>query len=250
MLFTWFTLVGLIFLFAPQNFTSKFQLTFTRVFSWPLSVGRGISLAARNPTTLDVVSAKEHNKLQNHLANVIEQLNREHQRVEKLSGLRNRFTLEGARLIIADVIQANIDGHSEIIINRGTDDGLAKGQFVLSDNGIIGTISDISTRRAKVKLITDPTSKIPVLIAGVSVRGVMEGIGNNSAKIPLIPRKHNVRVGDVVYAQKKPGLLDTPMIIARVAQCKRDDNDPLLWEITVEPVCDIEKLIDVTVIIY
>ena len=47
MLFTWFTLTGLIFLFAPQNLTSKFQLAFVHVFRWPLSVGGNLALTAQ-----------------------------------------------------------------------------------------------------------------------------------------------------------------------------------------------------------
>jgi hypothetical protein len=34
-----------------------------------------------------------------------------------------------------------------------------------------------------------------------------------------------------------------------VAQFKRDDKNPLFWDITVVPACDIEQLEDVAVII-
>ena len=39
------------------------------------------------------------------------------------------------------------------------------------------------------------------------------------------------------------------MITAKVAQCKRDDGNPSLWDVTVKPVCEIEKLDNVAVII-
>jgi len=39
------------------------------------------------------------------------------------------------------------------------------------------------------------------------------------------------------------------MIIGKVAQCKRDDQNPSLWDITVKPACDIERLTSVAVII-
>jgi hypothetical protein len=39
------------------------------------------------------------------------------------------------------------------------------------------------------------------------------------------------------------------MIIGKVAECKRDDENPSLWDITVEPACDIERLNDVAVIV-
>ncbi len=105
MLFTWFMLAGFIFLFAPQNLTNKFQLAFARIFRWPLSIGRSISLVAHTQQPLtDVVSRREYNKLQNHLANLTEQLYQEHQKVENLSGLRDRLPLKGAKIVLADVI--------------------------------------------------------------------------------------------------------------------------------------------------
>ncbi len=251
MLFTWFMLAGFIFLFAPQNLTNKFQLAFTHIFRWPLNIGRSISLFAHTQqpiTDTDVVSRREYNKLQNHLANLTEQLYQEHQKVENLSGLRDRLPLKGAKLVHADVIRAFTDGlRSEFIINRGENDGLAQGQFVLGDNSIIGTISYVSSRTAQVKLVTDSTSKIAVKIA--ELNRVMQGSDSNSAKVRLLSIKHKVKIGDVVYARKKPGFLDAPMIIGTVAQCKWDDENPSLWDITVKPACDIEKLNSVAVII-
>ncbi len=252
MLFTWFMLAGLIFLFTPQRLTNKFHFAFARIFSWPLSISRNISLSARtqHPFT-DVVSRREYNKLQNHLTNVMEDLLEKQRKIEELSGLYDRlYALEGAGLMVADVIRASIDGlQNELIINRGEDDGLAQGQFVLGDNSIVGTISAVSSRTAEVKLITDSRSKIAVRVAELNVDRIMQGDGNNSAKIRLLSIEHKVKTGDIVYASQKPGFLDAPMIIGTVAKCKRDDESPSLWDITVEPACDLERLNDVAVIV-
>jgi len=251
MLFTWFMLAGFIFFFAPQNLTNKFQFAFVRIFRWPLSIGRNVSLSARMEQPLtDVISRSKYNQLQNHLANVIEQRDQERKKVEKLSRLRDRAVLEGAKFVLADVITASINSsRSELIINRGEDDGLVQDQFVLCDNSIIGTISEVSSRTAQVKLITDSASKIAVKIGKLNASWIMQGNGKNSMKVQLLSIKHKVKIGDVVYARKKPGFLDAPMITGKVAQCKRDDENPSLWDITVEPVCDIERLNNVAVIV-
>jgi cell shape-determining protein MreC len=245
MLFTWFTLAGFILLFAPQNLTSKFQFTFARIFRWPLGVGRSISLSARaQPQLTEVVSRRKYDQLQNHIANLTEELNYERQKVEKLSKLRNRLPLEGAGVIIADVIKGSTEG---FIINRGQIDGLQKEQFVLGDNSVIGTVSDVSPRTAKVELITQTSSSIAVEIGGLKT--VIRGDGKNSAKLPLVSIKHKIKVGDSVYACKKPGFLDVPMIIGIVVRCKRDSENPLLWDVTVKPASNIQELNDVAVII-
>jgi len=250
MLFAWFMLGGLIFLFVPQSLTNKFQFAFARTFSWPLGIGRSITLTARTPASTELVSRREYDRLQNHLANVIQQRDQAYQQIKKLSGLSSRFPFEGAKWVLADIITGSTDeSRNEFIIDRGAEDGLAKEQFVLGDNSIIGTISDASARRAKVRLFTDPASNIAVKIAGLDVSRLMQGTGDNSAKIRLLQVMHKVKTGDTVYACKKPGFLDAPMIVGKVAQCKTDDENPSLLDITVKPVCDIEMLNDVAIIV-
>jgi len=249
MLFTWFMLAAFIFLFAPQGLTNKFQFAFVRIFRWPLGVGRNVSLLARTrQPSADVVSRREFNKLQNLLADVIQQRDQEHKEVEKLSGLRKRFPLEGAKLLSAGVITAAIDKlRSELIIDRGKNDGLARDQFVLADNSIIGTISDVDSRTARVRLFTDSVSNMAVKIGKLNIERIMQGSGDNVARIEMI--KHKVKIGSEIMAGKKPGFLDNPMIAGRVARCERNAESPLLWNVTVEPVCDIERLNDVIVIV-
>jgi len=250
-LVAWLTLAGFILLFAPQHFTDKFQLAFVRIFRGPLIAVRNFTLFARQrQSSTDVVSRSKYTRLRNHLANNIQLLRQERQKVEKLSGLYDRFVWKGANFVLADVITAFIDAsRSDFIINRGKNDGLAKGQFVLDHYSIIGTISDLDSRTAQVRLVTDPKSKIAVRIAELNVGRIMKGNGNNSAKIQLLPIKHKVKIGDIVYVRKKPGFLDIPMIVGTVAKCKMDDENPLLWDITVKPACEIRRLNSVAVII-
>jgi rod shape-determining protein MreC len=249
MLFTWFMLGSFILLFVPKSVTNKFQFAFSRTFGWPLGIGRSITLIADMQSSTDVVSRRKYNQLQNHLANIIEQRNHAQKEVEKLSALRVNPAWERIKFVLADVITDSEGPQNELIINRGLEDSLAINQFVLGDNSIIGTISDVSAHRAKVKLFTDPTSKIPVKIEQSDIVRIMQGAGDNSAKIQLLKINPKIKEGDIVLADKKPGLLDVPMIIGKITQCKRDDKAPSLLDITVEPVCDVQKLDYVAVIV-
>jgi len=155
--------------------------------------------------------------------------------------------MEDAILVEADVITILAGPKSEMIINRGEKDGLKKGQFVLGDNGIVGILSDVWPTQARVKLVTNTTSKIEVKIAEVG--RIMEGCGNNSAKVKFFPAEKKNKIGDYVYACKKPGFLDTPMIVGRTAKIEPDDKNPLSLDIIVEPACDLENLSNVAVMI-
>lgn len=248
MLFTWFMLGGLIFLFTPSMFTNKFQLAFAGIFRWPLSIGRNISLSAR-PQQPVVDSIRQTESLyQNNIANLIEELQHKRETIEKLSGLRDRlYVLEDVMLMPADVITACLEGvRDELIINRGEKDGLTSGQFVLGDNSIIGTVSDVSSGIARIRLVTDPASRIAVKIANGG--GIMEGNGDNTARVQLLA-KWKVKMGDGVTAAPKAGFLDVPMIAGRVSQFTRSGENPLLWDVTVKPACNIESLSSVAVIV-
>jgi rod shape-determining protein MreC len=255
-LFTSFMLTGLIFLFVPQRITNKFQFAFARVFFRPLSIGRDISLsvsglmASAEGAPAEVVSRTRYDKLHNRLANVTEWLKQERQKVQTLSGLRDRPVWKGVKFVLADIITLTNDKlHAELIINRGQDDGLAAGQFVQANDCIIGTVCKVDNRTAIVRLITDPASQIAVKIEGLGKDRILQGAGDSCAKVKLLPTKYKVEVGEMVYAQKKPGFLSTPVILGTVAQCESNKDNPLLWDITVKPACDITDLAEVAIVV-
>jgi rod shape-determining protein MreC len=251
MLLIWFTLAGFILLFSPQNLTNKFQFAFFRLFHWPLRIGRSISLSTGTQQPVGdegLVSRKKYKQLQNYLDNVEQQRDDEHKKVEQLSKMRNIPAWERMGFVPSDVTTVSIDEiRSELIINRGADDGLVKGQFVLYDNSIIGTISDVDGRSAKVRLFTDPSSRMAVRIGDSDLSPLlMQGSGGNLARISMA--KHEAKVGSEVMAGKKAGFLDIPMIIGKVVRCEHN-AEPLLWDITVEPVSNIQKVESIHVII-
>jgi cell shape-determining protein MreC len=248
MLFTWFMLSGFIFLFAPQSFTSKFQLAFIHIFRWPLSIGGNLALTAQTQQPLAGAVSRSETQYLNYIANLEETLAEERKKFKKLYELYNTHVWEGTDFALADVIPVNVEGaRNELTIACRKSTGLAEGQFVLGDESIIGTISDIFPQisKAEVKLISDPSSKIAVKIG--KLKNIMTGCGNNSAKIEMV--KNKVEVGEDVFALKKPGFLDAPMIVGKVSECNRNQKNASLWDITVVPACDIEQIEDVAIII-
>lgn len=248
MLFTWFMLTGIIFLFAPQNLTSKFQLAFVHVFRWPLSIGGDLALTARTQQPLTGTASRSETQYLNYIANLEKTLAEERQKFEKLSGLYNTYVWEGTDYALADIITKTLDmSRSELTIACRKTAGLARGQFVLGDECIIGRVSDIFPQisKAEVVLVTDPTSIIPIEVAGL--KNIMKGSGDNSARIEMV--KNKIEVGENVYALKKPGFLDAPMIVGKVTECNRNQKNASLWDVTVVPACNIEQLEDVAVII-
>lgn len=192
-----------------------------------------------------MVPRDEYERLLNHIANVTRQRDDAYEEVDKLRKIRSQPAWERAGFIQGDVITVFIDKlRGELVINRGKEDGVEKDLFVLADNSIIGTISEVDTRTSQVRLFTDPASNTAVIIGKSD--WLMKGCGNNQAKVKMLKQKINI--GKELMASKRPGFLDTPMIIGKVVKCEHNDQ-PLLWDITVEPVCDIQKIGSIHVIV-
>jgi hypothetical protein len=249
MLLVWLILSGCILLLAPQKITGKLQGAFTHAFRFPLRLGRSVTLSARIKNTSDYNSQRTIQQYENHIANLAAQLEQKNQQIEALAKIRYRQNcLEGASLVVADVITANLSGsRNELLINRGQDDGLRPDQFVLGENSMIGTVSYLWAKQARVKLITDSTSRLAVTTAALPRPVWMFGAGDAQAVIRWA--KAEPAPGEQVFVQAYPGRLDCPMITGMVSECKRNDQNALLWDITVRPACDVAMLGSVTVIV-
>ncbi len=251
MLFTYLMLGGLILLLAPQSLTGKLQLGFVRVFRWPLSMGGGLALSANTQQmSKDAIPRSEYVKLKNHCNNLQEALTQQREKFKQLSVLCSTDGWEGASFVYADVITPDMDrARSGLTVKYPRGARLAKGQYVLGDNSIIGTVSDFAGGTAHIKLFTDPTSRVPVKI-GKGVERMMQGSGGNSAKVPLLDKTNKIKVGDKVYASNSQTLfLDAPVVIGKVAEVKPSRKKPLELDVTVKPACDIEELVNVAIII-
>jgi cell shape-determining protein MreC len=210
-MFSWLMIGALICLFLPDSLTSRLHVTFLNLYKFTPSLGRSIPLAAVAPTasTVDPDNEQElrcrrleseKNQLENHLANLSAELAAEHAKVEVLSAMRSRFPgLSGAKFVDADVITGFEGSESRIMINRGQNDGVRKGQYVLADNSVIGLVKETWSRTAVVKLLTDKESSIKVEISGSNTMRVMKGTGKDYARIGLVPNSKRISRGDVVY---------------------------------------------------
>ena len=248
MLFIWFMLSGFILLFTPQNLTSKFQLAFIHVFRWPLSLGGNLALTAKTQQTTSGSVGQSEIRYSNYIDNLEKTLEQQRKKFKELYRLHNTFVWENTDFALADIITATVEGaRNELSIDCRKTAGLAKGQFVLGNESIVGTISEVFPQisKATVELVTDSDSKVAVEVAGL--KNIMKGSGNNSAKIETVKKK--VEVGEKVFALKKPGFLDAAVIVGKVTECKRNQKFPSFWEVTVVPACNIEQLEDVAVII-
>jgi len=257
---TFFVLLafGLLLLLLPQSFTSGMNFLFARVFSPVLSAGR-VSQKVYRPgsSTEDYIPRAEYEELWKAYENLHADLMTLHSDYEKLARFRKGLPKPGPGLVLARVINVSISPFEhKLFIDKGSSDGIQPGEYVTCENrgSVIGTVSELSDSTATVRLLTDPKHKMEVGIwregkKAFIVKGQMEGNGKELARITLISRDHDIRVGDTVYASSVPPRLETPRVIGEIFQVRPDDNEPLVWDIAVKPINDLVVLTDVAVII-
>ena len=255
-LFAVLLIAAIVLFLFPLRITKRFSFLFVKIFNPVLSIGRGLSSANFKfiPSTKDFVTQAEYNRLLTAYENISADLDTMKKRYEMLAGIRTKLPKLGVAVILAEVMNSSVGGGKrELDINKGRNDGVRVGQYVLGQNSIIGTVNDTTKTQASVQLITDASHSMEIRICrkGTTkyIRAQLIGSGKNLCKIPLISTMLDIRLQDTVYAEVNPGLLETRTVIGKITDVKSDRKNPLLWDITVEPVCDAESLINVAVIV-
>ena len=142
---------------------------------------------------------------------------------------------------MADVTGQGSGLTQELLINKGSTDGVQPGNYVMSpgQNSIIGVVREASEQMARVRLLTDTNQSIEIRIrrdgTGQDIGALMFGNGKRGCTVAMVEREKDIRAGDAVYAAARTGLLDIPMIIGEVSDVQPDENSPLLWKISVQP---------------
>ncbi|HSU04211.1 MAG TPA: rod shape-determining protein MreC [Acetobacteraceae bacterium] len=71
-----------------------------------------------------------------------------------------------------------------VLLSVGPNHFIHKGQIALDERGLVGRVTDVGARSARVLLITDLNSRIPVVLEGSRARAIM--VGTNGPRPRLI----------------------------------------------------------------
>lgn len=135
-----------------------------------------------------------------------------------------------------------------VIINRGSDDGLRRGMPVVSAQGLVGRIAAVTANAARVQLITDPSSKINVLIGGEKIDGVLSGTITSNLFIDLIPQDETIEPGELVLTSGIGGNYPANILVGQIASVRGEATD-LFQQAPLEPVTNFDQLEIVLVIV-
>ena len=132
--------------------------------------------------------------------------------LDKLKGTLDLAGRGGFKVVAARVIgQGSASTFSQTItIDAGTRDGVNKDMTVISDIGLVGVVKSATTSSAIVLLMSDPSFRLGVRIAGSQVMGVLSGTGSKSYALQLLDATEDVNLGDQLIARGSDG--DKPFV--------------------------------------
>lgn len=92
-----------------------------------------------------------------------------------------------------------------LLVNAGRGDGVSKGNAALSGKGLLGRVAEVGERSARVLLINDLNSRIPVVIERSRERAILAGDNSVTPRLLYLPVTTSVQVGDRVVTSGHGG---------------------------------------------
>ncbi|MEX0921864.1 MAG: rod shape-determining protein MreC [Rhodovibrionaceae bacterium] len=124
-----------------------------------------------------------------------------------LRKLLNLAPEAGSSSITARVIgdQSGVFRRS-VLIGAGLDDGVRKGQPALTGDGLAGRVAEVGEHSARILLITDLNSRIPVFVGEARDRAILAGDNSSMAGLQYLAPGVHPQVGARVVTSGQGGV--------------------------------------------
>ncbi|MEP7196728.1 MAG: rod shape-determining protein MreC [Saprospiraceae bacterium] len=157
----------------------------------------------------------------------------------------NRYHVIASRIVNNSIAKRN----NTLTLDKGIDDGIAQGMGVVSANGVIGIVTDVSKHYSLVMSLLHSKSRISCKISHCGFFGtlVWNGIDPMILQLEDIQRYAEVRVGDSIYTSGFSIVFPENILIGKIKEFKVEPG-AFTYSIQVDPSQSFLKLNQVYVI--
>lgn len=167
-------------------------------------------------------------------------------RLRDLLGIHDALELES---IGARVIRDTGDSWARIMtIDKGTSSGVGVGDPVLSKDGLLGQVVEVSGTSARVRLITDQRSGVAVLIQSSRAEGIVRGTVEGTLTFDYVDNEAEVAPGDVVITSGTGGAYPKGLVVGEVLSVG-EIGTTIFRKIVVAPAASTVGVEEVVVIV-
>jgi len=175
------------------------------------------------------------------------------QKTQKFDELRNRFYAleienallaemlfytppQGLSFVTAKIIAGEGDGFSHSLIAYVPETkGIQKGQVVLFKDAVIGRVDRVRGAYARIMLISDISSKIPVFIERTRDKGILSGNNTQILNLLFTASNADIQKGDRIVTSGIGGIFPSNLLVGYVSKATQSS-------IEVIPAHNIEKV--------
>ncbi len=238
-----------------QQVTSDMAAVLGRAFSTPINA---INRFFSNVNTLQD-TFEENQRLKQEIDQIAETqaeistLKADNERLKEELDLQ--ATLTDFTYLTGSVIARNPDMWiDQVIIDRGSSDGLEIGMSVMSNNGLAGRVTDVNPTSSKVTLLTttDDTAVLTsaeIILEDETIFGVINGYDTNRNQLIMdqIIAESDIELGTDVVTSGMGGLVPRGLLVGTVAEVALDSHG-LGQRVFIEPATNFKDIRYVTII--
>ncbi len=146
-------------------------------------------------------------------AQVVE-LEYQNRELKRLLGFTEQITGEG---IPAPVVGRGADQWwQQITLGRGDHHGSRVGDVVMAPGGLVGRVEQVTANTSRVLLISDPTSRVGVMVSQSRHMGILRGTGSPLCVLEFFDKEPQVKVGDTVVTSGLSSLYPAGVLVGKV----------------------------------
>ncbi len=163
---------------------------------------------------------------------------------------RLRDFLEFRKIVPYATVPAQVIGRdpsnwsNSLIIDKGATSGVRQNKAVLSTKGLVGRVVEVGRRSSKIVLISDPNSKVGVVILRNRQGGMLVGRPDGKCKMIYISLDSDVKAGDKVITAGLGTVFPKDVIVGDVVSVGKEPGR-LYKYVIVKPAQDLSKLEEV-----
>lgn len=131
---------------------------------------------------------------------------------------QNQVRLDPKLTSVSGVVMADSGSpfRQSVLINVGARDGIVDGWATMDGLGLVGRISGVGQTTARVILLTDASSRIPVTIQPSGQKAMLVGDNSSAPPVEFVEAPEQVRPGDRVISSGDGGVFPAGLLVGQV----------------------------------
>jgi len=105
-----------------------------------------------------------------------------------------------------------------LLVNAGARNGVRRGHAAVTGKGLLGRVASTGERSARVLLISDLNSRIPVLVESTRARAVLAGDNSRRPRLTFVSANAEVSIGSRIVTSGHGGMFPAGLPIGVVAE--------------------------------